>query len=81
MAKKKKVVKEEKVIETIDEVVKVTETLETLPVAEAPVKSEDEKSEIEVIGLQQAEQLQKSGWQLIDCHMTENGKLYKFKKG
>ncbi len=33
-----------------------------------------------VIGLASAEHLQKSGWQLIDCHHTPEGKEYKFRK-
>jgi hypothetical protein len=41
----------------------------------------EEKDEIEVIGVTEAEKLQKSGWQLIDCHQTPDGKVYKFKKG
>ena len=28
----------------------------------------------------EAEDLQKSGWQLIDCHLIPNGKEYKFRK-
>ena len=39
------------------------------------------QDEIEVVGIIEAEKLQKSGWQLIDCHQTSEGKVYKFKKG
>jgi len=34
----------------------------------------------EAIGITEAERLQKSGWQLIDCHLTPEGKKYKFRK-
>ena len=34
----------------------------------------------EVIGITEAEKLQKSGWRLIDCHLTPEGKKYKFRK-
>lgn len=37
-------------------------------------------NETTVIGLASAEHLQKSGWQLIDCHHTPEGKTYKFRK-
>lgn len=37
-------------------------------------------NEVTVIGLTSAEHLQKSGWQLIDCHHTLEGKTYKFRK-
>lgn len=40
-----------------------------------------EENEKTVYGLVQAEALQKDGWQLIDCHLTPEGKVYKFKKG
>jgi hypothetical protein len=33
-----------------------------------------------VIGIAEAETLQKSGWQLISCHLTSEGKEYKFRK-
>ena len=33
-----------------------------------------------VIGLTSAEHLQKSGWQLIDCQHTLEGKKYNFRK-
>ena len=41
------------------------------------VKEEETQT---VIGIASAEGLQKSGWQLIDCHLTPNGKEYKFRK-
>lgn len=37
-------------------------------------------TEITAFSSSEAEGLQKSGWQLIDCHRTLNGKIYKFKK-
>lgn len=43
------------------------------------VKQPEEITEI-VIGIASAEHLQKSGWQLIDCHHTPEGKKYKFRK-
>jgi hypothetical protein len=36
--------------------------------------------EVEVIGIAKAEELQKSGWQLIDCHLTPDGKFFKYRK-
>ena len=43
---------------------------------------EEVKEEIKtVIGVTQAEQLQKSGWQLLSVTQTSNGKEFKFKKG
>lgn len=42
-------------------------------------QSEDENIKT-VIGSASAEHLQKSGWQLIDCHLTPEGKEYKFRK-
>lgn len=44
------------------------------------VMQSDDESVKTVIGLASAEHLQKSGWQLIDCHHTPEGKKYKFKK-
>jgi len=52
-----------------------------------PDNLEDEKEVVtsegelkEAIGITEAERLQKSGWQLIDCHLTPEGKKYKFRK-
>jgi len=52
-----------------------------------PDNLEDEKEVVtsegelkEAIGITEAERLQKSGWQLIDCHHTSEGKKYKFRK-
>lgn len=39
-----------------------------------------EETEITAFSSSDAEQLQKDGWQLIDCHRTIKGKIYKFKK-
>lgn len=36
--------------------------------------------EVTVNNIAQAESLQKSGWQLIDCHQTPKGKTFKFRK-
>lgn len=49
--------------------------------SEITTKKDVEATEKEIIGLTEAEKLQKSGWQLIDCHQTPDGKVYKFKKG
>lgn len=43
------------------------------------VKRPDEETQT-VIGIASAEHLQKSGWQLIDCHHTPEGKKYNFRK-
>lgn len=43
------------------------------------IQSDDENVKT-VIGSASAEHLQKSGWQLIDCHHTPEGKEYKFRK-
>lgn len=53
------------------------------PIAQVIInKVEDSKEpeEITVMGTASAEQLQKSGWQLLDCHRTPKGKEYKFRK-
>ena len=42
------------------------------PTAEGKLKT--------VIGITEAEKLQKSGWRLIDCHLTPEGNKYKFRK-
>ena len=69
MAKKKpitaKVIKEEPIAEKVVEV--ITEKV-------------IEEETVTVIGVASAEQLQKSGWQLIDCHLAPEGKEYKFRK-
>lgn len=74
MAKQKpitgKVIKEEKVIEVITE--KVIE-----PIIETELIKEETAT---VVGIASAEKYQKSGWQLIDCHLTPEGKEYKFRK-
>lgn len=69
-------IKEPEIIETI---AGSTENLKTLPITkeDSVIISEFQ----EVIGINSAEQLQKSGWQLIDCHQTLQGMVYKFKKG
>ena len=64
MAKKKPITE----IEKVEEV-----KAEPKPI---PVKDED----ITVIGIVQAEKYQKSGWQLLDCQLTSEGKQYKFRK-
>jgi len=44
-------------------------------------ESKVEETEKTVLGTSEAEKLQKSGWQLIDCHLTHSGeKEYKFRK-
>ena len=43
-------------------------------------ESKVEETEKTVLGTSEAEKLQKSGWQLIDCHLIPNGKEYKFRK-
>jgi hypothetical protein len=43
-------------------------------------QGEETLNEIETLDLIKAEKLQKSGWQLIDCHQTPDGKIYKFRK-
>jgi hypothetical protein len=40
----------------------------------------NEREEKTVIGVVEAEKLQVEGWQLIDCHLTPEGKEYKFRK-
>jgi len=47
---------------------------------ESKVKETVGETEKTVLGLSEAERLQKSGWQLIDCHLTPEGKKYKFRK-
>ena len=47
---------------------------------ESKVKETVDETEKTVLGISEAEQLQKSGWQLIDCHLTPEGKKYKFRK-
>lgn len=47
---------------------------------ETPVGVPREPDEVTVENITQAEGLQKSGWQLIDCHQTPKGKTYKFRK-
>ena len=83
MAKKKKVVEEVKKVELVPKEIIQPETLETPPVIEA--EEEKPKKEIlefvEVIGIDLAEPLQKRGWQLVDCHQSPKGQVYKFKKG
>ena len=49
-------------------------------VVETPVGVPREPDEVTVENITQAEGLQKSGWQLIDCHQTPKGKTYKFRK-
>ena len=44
------------------------------------VTQSDDDGTKTVIGLASAEHLQKSGWQLIDCQHTPEGKTYKFRK-
>jgi len=66
----KEVTKVEVLKEVIPEV--IPKTLETVPITEVFK---------EVIGVELAERLQKGGWQLIDCHQTPQGMLYKFKEG
>ena len=53
-----------------------------------PDNLEDEKEVVtsegelkEAIGITEAERLQKRGWQLVDCHQSLKGQVYKFKKG
>ena len=62
------------------------------PITEKVIKEEPEKvikvitekvieeETVTVIGVASAEQLQKSGWQLVDCHLAPEGKEYKFRK-
>lgn len=57
----------------------VVETQVETPV-ETPVGVPREPDEVTVENITQAEGLQKSGWQLIDCHQTPKGKTYKFRK-
>jgi hypothetical protein len=67
---------------TIPDPIKIEETkieVETKQPEPIIVKETGEETQT-VIGTTSAESLQKSGWQLIDCHQTPNGKEYKFRK-
>jgi len=53
------------------------------PIVEPVTKLEEEtenENEVEVIGIAQAEKLQKQGWHLINVSQTSGGKKYKFRK-
>lgn len=67
MAKNKKPLEEKKAEEPLDIIPSV------------PIDSK-EPEEVTVNSITQAEVLQKSGWQLLDCHHTPKGKEYKFRK-
>ena len=59
---------------------KSVEPIESSDLVEEVELDEKSKETETVIGIALAEELQKSGWQLIDCHLTPNGKEYKFRK-
>ena len=51
------------------------------PIVEPVTKLEEEiENEVEVIGIAQAEKLQKQGWHLVNVSQTSGGKKYKFRK-
>ena len=60
----------------------ITETEKVEEVKEEPITivTEKEDETVLVVGINSAEKYQKSGWQLIDCHLTPEGKQYKFRK-
>ena len=43
-------------------------------------KIPDDVNEIEVTNIIEAEKLQRAGWRLIDCHLSSDGKIYKFER-
>ena len=61
-----------------DEVTHIPQYYDNLEDEKEVVTSEGELKE--AIGITEAEKLQKGGWQLIDCHLTPEGKKYKFRK-